>query len=241
MTPHLAWTARAVVPFDWQWSENKMWLARAGSYGRRMNPASEAHRTELKLRMQESLRGVRVTPDQVLWLGIFVWLPDRRGDAINAVKLVADAVQLATGINDRHYKLSGLDWELRPENPELVVTIGQEGERVLHGNGHERPTMEQISEVVAEEFGVSVAELKSKSRLRRMCAPRQVAMWLGRKLTLGSLEDIGRFFERDHTTVLYGMNRVYDRMTRDKFFRESLETLVSRLGGDQRTAGPLSR
>ena len=34
----LAWTAHVVVPFDWGWSKNRRWLARKGSYARRMDP-----------------------------------------------------------------------------------------------------------------------------------------------------------------------------------------------------------
>ena len=52
-------------------------------------------------------------------------IPNHRGDAINCMDLVADAVEIATGLDDRWYGISGLTWEKRPDRPEMHVWIGQ--------------------------------------------------------------------------------------------------------------------
>ena len=62
-------------------------------------------------------------------------------------------------------------------------------------------TIENIQKVVAEYYRIKVADLKSKSRARSVTRPRQIAMALAKELTNKSLPEIGRAFERDHTTV----------------------------------------
>ena len=60
--------------------------------------------------------------------------------------------------------------------------------------------------------------------------PRQIAMFLLREHTENSLEDIGKIFgNRDHTTVIYAVNKVRDRSTKDRMFKELLDGLSSRL------------
>lgn len=124
VVPGFAWTAKAVMPFDWQWSKNAMWVARAGSYARRLNPKARARKEVLAAMLRPKLppMPLRKAP---LWVLIDVGVPDRRGDAINCIDLVCDSVQLATGLDDRWYK-TVLDWEVCREKPELEVLIGQE-------------------------------------------------------------------------------------------------------------------
>ena len=114
-----------MVPFDWHWSKNRIWLAKAGSYARRMNPLARDRRDTLAALLLPELRGAGVVVAP-LWLRIHCALPDHRGDALNVLDLVADAVQQATGLDDRWYQLAGLTWELAHEHPELQVWIGQE-------------------------------------------------------------------------------------------------------------------
>jgi chromosomal replication initiator protein len=66
-----------------------------------------------------------------------------------------------------------------------------------------------IQEHVAREFGVSLAELRSKRRSKHIVLARQVAMYLSRQLTEASLPEIAKFFGgRDHTTILYADNKI---------------------------------
>ena len=70
-------------------------------------------------------------------------------------------------------------------------------------------SIERIQQVVADYFRIKVADLRAKRRNRAVARPRQIAMYLIRKLTPHSLPDIGEYFGgRDHTTVLHSFNKV---------------------------------
>ena len=74
-------------------------------------------------------------------------------------------------------------------------------------------TLREIQSTVARHYGVSVIDLCSDRRARKVVWPRHVAMYLGRELTAHSLPSIGRAFGgRDHTTVMHGIGRVESRM-----------------------------
>ncbi len=89
---------------------------------------------------------------------------------------------------------------------------------------------EHIEEVVAENFGVTVAELRSKTRQRRVTDPRQVAMYLERILLDLPYTQIGRRFGgRDHSTVIHSIQKVEEQLAKDPELRRRLEALRARL------------
>jgi chromosomal replication initiator protein len=89
---------------------------------------------------------------------------------------------------------------------------------------------DDVMSLVTTEFAISARELTGKSRTQTVSLPRQVAMYLLREHTENSLEDVGRIFgNRDHTTVLYAVNKVRDRSQRDRMFKELLDGLSNRL------------
>lgn len=79
-----------------------------------------------------------------------------------------------------------------------------------------KPTMLSIAEGVAEAYGISLDDLRSPSRLRRISHPRQEAMYLMRQVLWPdgtprySTTHIGQFFNRDHTTAIFGI-RAYKK------------------------------
>jgi chromosomal replication initiator protein len=84
--------------------------------------------------------------------------------------------------------------------------------------------IEQIQKIVAEHFKLRVAELKSQNNSRRIAEPRQIAMFLSRRLTKASLPEIGKEFDKHHTTVLHSTEKVEKKMAEDKNFN-SLVTM----------------
>ena len=80
-----------------------------------------------------------------------------------------------------------------------------------------RVTVEAIQAAVADRYGLHPAELVSEGRARAVAQPRQVAMYLVRRLTGRSLPAIGRSFGgRHHTTVLHGVHRIGGLIERDR-------------------------
>jgi chromosomal replication initiator protein len=80
-----------------------------------------------------------------------------------------------------------------------------------------------IKQRVANEFGIRVEDLDSRRRLASLAHPRQVAMFLARKHTSSSLQDIGAAFGRDHSTVLHALRSVETKLETDAPLRHMVE------------------
>jgi chromosomal replication initiator protein len=92
------------------------------------------------------------------------------------------------------------------------------------------PTLHAIVTVVTEFYGVRVTDVQSKKRPRSIAVPRQVCMYLARKHTRHSLEEIGGFFGgRDHTTVMYSVEAVDERRRTNSDFDAQVGALDERL------------
>jgi chromosomal replication initiator protein len=90
-------------------------------------------------------------------------------------------------------------------------------------------TAAMICELVSGQFNVSVKELQSKSRKNTITTPRQIAMYLARKHTEESLVDIGKTFNRDHSTVLHAIKVVSNKLVRDTSINAQVEILSNKV------------
>ncbi len=122
--PELLWLARISVPFTYATSKNHIYtLRRTGHLALRREVI--AARRAIAAEIRSALAGQRGAHNK-LWLDILVQKPNHRGDAVNVVDLVCDAVTDATGLDDCWYSLRGLDWEIVKSDPQLFVGIGQD-------------------------------------------------------------------------------------------------------------------
>lgn len=91
-------------------------------------------------------------------------------------------------------------------------------------------TLERIIEVVIGYYSVKLSDLQSKRRSRSITEPRQICMWLARKHSRFSLEEIGGYFGgRDHTTAMHAVKTVDDRMEKEEEFSERIALLDRRV------------
>ena len=87
-------------------------------------------------------------------------------------------------------------------------------------------TIDKIQESVADYFGLRASDLRTKSNARRITQPRQVAMFLSKKLTNHSLPEIGRAFGgKHHSTVIHSVRKVEYDCEKDERARQVVETL----------------
>lgn len=101
---------------------------------------------------------------------------------------------------------------------------------ILQEEARKTITIDQIQRTVAEHFDVRLADMTSKRRPANIAFPRQVAMFLARRHTKASLNEIGDAFGgRDHGTVLHACKTVQNRMTREDQTRQLILLLDSRL------------
>ena len=93
-----------------------------------------------------------------------------------------------------------------------------------------KTSIEDIQSKTAEFYKLDVKDFHSPQRARRVARPRQVAMYLSRKLTTRSLPEIGRRFGgRDHTTVLHACRRIEALIVEDPLFRQEVDFLTQML------------
>lgn len=91
-------------------------------------------------------------------------------------------------------------------------------------------TMDEILRIVGRHFNIDVKDLKSKGRRQELVGPRQIAMYLIRELTQHSYPEIGRFFSnRDHTTVMYAVNKITDGLESDPQLQKRLREIQQNL------------
>jgi chromosomal replication initiator protein len=95
-----------------------------------------------------------------------------------------------------------------------------------------RITIDEIQRKVAEYYKVRLADLLSARRSRDIARPRQVAMYLAKRLTPRSLPEIGRKFGgRDHTTVMHAIKRIDELRAADSDLEQDVATLARQLDG----------
>ena len=91
-------------------------------------------------------------------------------------------------------------------------------------------TVDKIQNTVSNFFNIPIAEMLSQRRSRPLARPRQIAMYLAKKLTTRSLPEIGRrFANRDHTTVIHAVKTITRLSEKDDEMKKNIEQLRSLL------------
>jgi len=91
-------------------------------------------------------------------------------------------------------------------------------------------TIENIQKLVVNYYNLPMSDFLSSRRSRHIARPRQVAMYLSKKLTTKSLPDIGRKFTgRDHTTVIHAIKKVEELMAADKKFEYEVQDISNKI------------
>ena len=95
----------------------------------------------------------------------------------------------------------------------------------------EKPiTVEHILKTVCEYFGLKMQDIKARKRTKEVALPRQIAMYLSKQLTGGSLSDIGKNMGgKDHATVIYACKQVEYKKSKDENFNRMIETLLHKI------------
>lgn len=101
---------------------------------------------------------------------------------------------------------------------------------MLDTNRRKRVTPDAILREVSTFYGVDLRALQGRGRSRNIVIPRQVAMYLLREETDSSLVEIGQLLGgRDHTTVMYGCDKIAEELNSDARLRQEVATIRERL------------
>lgn len=113
---------------------------------------------------------------------------------------------------------------------EIDLPIAQEILQNIIRDPARNSSVDNIQKIVAEHFQVRVTDLKSKNRSRSFAVPRQIAMYLARKLTRASTTEIGRRFGgKDHSTVIHSTNKIEGLIKTDPSVSATIQTLEQKI------------
>ena len=91
-------------------------------------------------------------------------------------------------------------------------------------------TVDKIQNVVSNFFNIPLSEMLSQRRSRPLARPRQIAMFLAKKMTTRSLPEIGRrFANRDHTTVIHAVKTITRLSEQDDEMKKNINQIKSLL------------
>jgi chromosomal replication initiator protein len=153
-----------------------------------LSPASRL----LFLQDRIARRGVKVEP------GVLEWLAGRVGGSGRQLEGAVVRLEALTRLHGR------------PPGVEAVI------ESFRADADMRRATVERIAQGVGRYFRVEPRRLQERDRSRQALLPRQVGMYLARRLTDLSLDQIGAYFGgRDHSTVLHACRKVEQALGAD--------------------------
>ncbi len=87
-------------------------------------------------------------------------------------------------------------------------------------------TIDQIFEIIAKHYNVPVNEIRGKKRLKDISTARHVTIFILRSITELSLNDIGRYFDMHHTSVLSACNNINESMKSDPKLEFEISSLI---------------
>ncbi|MFU7516707.1 chromosomal replication initiator protein DnaA [Clostridium sp. HCS.1] len=116
-------------------------------------------------------------------------------------------------------------------NRPITVELASEALKdIISNKQNKNITIDVIQDVVAGYFNLRIEDLKSQRRTRNVAYPRQIAMYLSRKLTDMSLPKIGEEFGgRDHTTVIHAYEKISDNLKTDESLQHTVNDITKKL------------
>jgi chromosomal replication initiator protein len=116
-------------------------------------------------------------------------------------------------------------------NREVTVDLATEALKdIISKKQGKHVTIGSIQDIVSSYFNLRVEDLKSQRRTRNVAYPRQIAMYLSRKLTDMSLPKIGEEFGgRDHTTVIHAYEKISGNLKTDDSLQHTINDLTKKV------------
>jgi chromosomal replication initiator protein len=109
----------------------------------------------------------------------------------------------------------------------LSVDLARETLKDIVGTEENRAAPAEIVKAVAAHYGLRVSDMKARSNAKPIAFPRQVAMYLCRKLTGLSYPEIGRLFnDKHHSTVMHSVEKIERLVEDDPDFRKVVESFL---------------
>ncbi|OHB34640.1 MAG: hypothetical protein A2Y08_03010 [Planctomycetes bacterium GWA2_40_7] len=94
-------------------------------------------------------------------------------------------------------------------------------------NNRKSVTLKDIEDVVIKHYNVPHNDIQSGNKSKNVALARQICMYLAKVLTESSYQEIGRYFgNKRHTTAIFAINKVKEKMNSNVEFRSRIENLI---------------
>ncbi|MFI4882328.1 MAG: chromosomal replication initiator protein DnaA [Phycisphaerales bacterium JB064] len=151
---------------------------------------------------------------------------------------VAEHIAACIDANIRELEGAITNLQIRASVDGRPIDLAMARETILAPQKEDAPTsatMQAVLDAAIGFYGVKLSDLQAKKKTRSIARPRQVVMYLARKHTRHSLEEIGGYLGgRDHTTVMHGASKIAELRDADPAFASELDRLEARIVGDNR-------
>lgn len=155
---------------------------------------------------------------------------------LNNISIDDDLLKyIATNIKSNIRELEGSLTKIiamsRLQKREVNLELAEEALKdIISPNQKRTITPELIINVVGEHFDLTVTEIFSDNRRRNIAYPRQISMYLCRKLTSISLSEVGKMMgNRDHSTILHGCNKIETDLKKDATLQNTIDILIKKI------------
>ncbi len=143
------------------------------------------------------------------------------------------AFNITSNVRELEGSLNKINAMSRLQKRDISLSLAQEAIRdIVSPNDRKNITCDFIIDTVAEHFDINPQEIRSKGRSKNVAYPRQIVMYLCKKLTGSSITKIGEILDRDHSTVLHGYNKIEDDISKDQSIRNTVDMLIKKINPD---------
>ena len=122
-------------------------------------------------------------------------------------------------------------YKLNNNNNPIDIALAAEALKdIISSDNRREVTPELILDIVSDHFGITVADLKSKTRDSEIAVPRQICMYLMRTMTDTALKGIGAVLGgKDHSTVKYGVEKIAKDIESDEMMTNTINIIKKKI------------
>lgn len=144
------------------------------------------------------------------------------------------ATHVTTNIRELEGSLNKLVALANLQNKEVTVELAQDALKdIITPDSKKEITPSYIMDIVSEHYHISVSDIVSPKRNAEYVLPRQIIMYLCRKLINAKYQEIGVLLGgRDHSTIKHGEKAIADTIDIDPILKNNLDILLKKLNAD---------
>ncbi|CUH91576.1 chromosomal replication initiator protein DnaA [Herbinix luporum] len=185
----------------------------------------------LRSRFEHGLMADIQSPDYETRMAILKKKEELDGYSIDEEVLKYIATNIKSNIRELEGALTKIVAFSRLKKRELNLELAIEAlQDIISPNEKKVITPDLIVDIVAEHFNISPADIYSKDKSRAISYPRQIVMYLCRRLTELSVTEIGKALgNRDHSTVIHGCDKISKDIQKDTSIHNTVDVLIKKI------------